>query len=247
MSTYNFTAEQKVKVEGNKQVALIKREAEKAKNSIFEQKIFVEKCLDQEKEKVSNWVINQIAKVQEEEIKLRGQKEELRVEIHYFRSLVADIKKIEPDVRKLFGDLEKVNDEMIAKLKRSHEVMQGPGNCGQVQGETSLPAAKKATVMVTPTATAKYAVEPAHNPYAKSAAVVNSGIEPHKNEFDDDELDQELANVDLTKFAAAQALADVGKAAGQSIAAEAAEVENMDENENEKGNLKNDSDYAESK
>ena len=36
MSTYNFTAEQKVRVEGNKQVALIKREAEKAKNSLFE-------------------------------------------------------------------------------------------------------------------------------------------------------------------------------------------------------------------
>ena len=87
MSTYNFTAEQKVKMEGNKQVALIKREAEKAKNSIFEQKIFVEKCIDQEKEKVSDWVINQIAKVQEEEIKLRGQKEELRVEIHYFRDV----------------------------------------------------------------------------------------------------------------------------------------------------------------
>eukprot|EP00956_Cyclotella_meneghiniana_P008196 scaffold10908_cov40-Cyclotella_meneghiniana.AAC.3 len=67
---------------------------------MFEQKSFVEKCLDQEKEKVSDWVINQIARVQEEEIKLRGQKEELRVEIHYFRSLVADnIKKIEPFAR----------------------------------------------------------------------------------------------------------------------------------------------------
>jgi hypothetical protein len=246
MSTYNFTAEQKVRVEGNKQVALIKREAEKAKNSLFEQKSFVEKCLDQEKEKVSNWLINQIAKVQEEVIKLRGQKEELRVEIHYFRSLVADIKNIEPVARKLFGDLEKVNDEMIAKLKRSHEVMQGSGNCCQVQGETSLPAAKKATVMVTPTATAKYAIgPPAQNPYAKSPAVANSGIEPHqKNEFDD-ELDQELANVDPSKFAAAQALADVGKLAGQSIVAEA-EAENTDENDNGKGNLKNDNDYAES-
>ena len=239
-----IAAEMKVRIEGQRQMAFIRQEVEKAKSTLFEQKGFVEKCLEQEKEKVFNWVTNQIARVQEEEIKLRGQKEELRVEILHFRKLVADVKETELVAKKLFQDMQKANEEMLTNLKRSHEVMQGPGL------SASLPVAKKAaTVTVTPTATAKYGAVQPKNPYAKPPATIGGGLSVghNKDDFNDDEVEKLLANVDvdMNKVATAHTLVAVGKAVGQSILAEAgANDESEDQPNGETGNPKKDEDYA---
>ncbi len=238
-------AEMKVRIEGQRQMAFIRQEVEKAKSTLFEQKGFVEKCLEQEKEKVFNWVTNQIARLQEEEIKLRGQKEELCVEILHFRKLVADVKETEPVAKKLFQDLQKANEEMLTSLKRSHEVMQGPGLSALLQ------VAKKAAaaVTVTLTATAKYdAVEP-KNPYAKPPAATGGGLSfgHNKDEYHDDEMDKLLANVDvdMNKVAAAHTLVAIGKAVRNSILAEAeAKDESEDQTNAVKGSLKKDEDYV---
>ena len=172
------------------------------------------------------------------------------MEILHFRKLVADVKETEPVAKKLFQDLQKANEDMLTNLKRSHEAMQGVGPT------TWSPVSKKATLSVTPTptATAKYDTVQPKNPYAKPpvvVAAVATGISSghNKNEFNDDEMDNLLANVDAdtSKVAAAHALVAVGKAVGNSILvlaeAEAGNDSSIQTNA-VKGNLKNDEEYA---
>ena len=159
MSTFNMSnpADQKVKIEGQKQIAQIRQEISKAKTALFEQKGFIEKCIEQEKDKLLTFVSNHIGKIQEEDIKMRRQKEELRKEITMFRSLVKEIKEKEVVGYKLFENLKKINDEMLTNLKRSHEEMQGIspdtqlGSQDQAHVPAPVPLVKKsAPVMVTP-------------------------------------------------------------------------------------------------
>ena len=114
----------KVNIAGSFQIAKITQEATKAKEKVVEQIELLQTFSNKEKEKLAEFTTKQIGLVQEQETKMRLEKENLHAKIIEFRAVLTTVSAERKAAENILADMRKTNLELHSALKQAHETIQ---------------------------------------------------------------------------------------------------------------------------
>jgi hypothetical protein len=206
----------KVNIAGSFQIAKIRQEATKAKEKVVEQIELLQTFSNKEKEKLAEFTTKQIGLVQEQETKMRLEKENLHAKIIEFRAVLTTVSAERKAAENILADMRKTNMELHSALKRAHEAIQYPKQvCDDIS--TCCTSAKKVVVEkfgTTGTVGCSSSVASVTPIFPKVINVQQS----ESDEFEDDAVDKLIAGSVLTEnIVAAEMLVSVSRAVNSDI------------------------------